>query len=199
MLATVAARPSSSSTDAPRSSGSAGRFIAVQPELAPKRCKSCWPTRGRDRLEGSDVRVESMHPGWGGNAGCRSLPADVSQDHPPAAAWGRRRRRYRGGAGRDPAGFETRPFWHDRVQRPTTFGWQRVEDPAKVAHVLKEMSAMTGTPNEWVVWVRHRIDCRLHRAPENGEPYRYPAVPSPRWRGRVRRTCASLASDPRRI
>ena len=68
-------------------------------------------------------------------------------------------------------------FWHDRAQRPTACGWQRAEDPVKVAHVLKQVSAMTGTPNEWVVWVRHRIDCLLHGAPENGESYRYPAVP----------------------
>jgi hypothetical protein len=41
-------------------------------------------------------------------------------------------------------------FWHDSAQRPTTFGWQRAEDPAKVAHFLEQVSAITGTPNEWV-------------------------------------------------
>jgi hypothetical protein len=41
-------------------------------------------------------------------------------------------------------------FWHDSAERPTTFGWQRAEDPAKVAHFLEQVSAITDTPNEWV-------------------------------------------------
>ena len=144
------------------------------------------------RLEGSDVRVESMHPGWVETPGVARYLPTFRKITRPLLRGVDDGADTRGGAGRDPAGFETRPFWHDRAQRPTTFGWQRAEDPAKVAHVLKQVSAMTGTPNEWVVWVRHRIDCRLHRAPENGEPYRYPAVPSTRWRGRVRRTRPSF-------
>jgi NAD(P)-dependent dehydrogenase (short-subunit alcohol dehydrogenase family) len=61
------------------------------------------------RLEGSDVRVESMHPGWVETPGvARYLP--TLRKITRAAAWGRRRRRYHGVADRDPAGFETRPF-----------------------------------------------------------------------------------------
>jgi len=46
---------------------------------------------------------------------------------------------------------ESKPghFWHDRAQRPTTFGWQRDEDPAKVARFLGQVSAMTGTSADW--------------------------------------------------
>ena len=41
-------------------------------------------------------------------------------------------------------------FWHDRAQRPTTFGWQRHESQATVRRFLSEVSAMTGTPDTWV-------------------------------------------------
>ena len=34
-------------------------------------------------------------------------------------------------------------FWHDRAQRPTTFGWQRRDDPEVVAKFLAEVSRMT--------------------------------------------------------
>mgnify|MGYP003394444178 CR=1 FL=1 len=36
-------------------------------------------------------------------------------------------------------------FWHDRAQRPTTFGWQRPEKPEVVAQFLDAVSSMTGT------------------------------------------------------
>lgn len=41
-------------------------------------------------------------------------------------------------------------FWHDRAQRPTTFGWQRSENGGIVARFLDEVSAMTGTTRSWV-------------------------------------------------
>ena len=143
-------------------------------------------------LQGNDIRVESMHPGWVETpvslATCRHFarsPARccVRSTTAPIPRWGWSR----------PGPF-SKPghFWHDRAQRPTAFGWQRAEDPAKVAHVLKQVPAMTGTPNEWVVWVRHRIDCRLHRAPENGERLSISCGRPPRWRGRVRRTRPSF-------
>jgi NAD(P)-dependent dehydrogenase (short-subunit alcohol dehydrogenase family) len=96
------------------------------------------------RLQGTDVRVESMHPGWAETPGVakylptfrqftRPLLRDAS-DGADTAVWL----------------VATRPestpghFWHDRAQRPTTFGWQRREDPAKVARFLEQVSAMTG-------------------------------------------------------
>ena len=36
-------------------------------------------------------------------------------------------------------------FWHDRAQRPTTFGWQRGQDPAAVARFLDAVASKTGT------------------------------------------------------
>jgi dehydrogenase/reductase SDR family member 12 len=40
-------------------------------------------------------------------------------------------------------------FWHDRAQRPTTFGWQRNEDPMKVARFLEKVTEMTSTATDW--------------------------------------------------
>jgi hypothetical protein len=40
-------------------------------------------------------------------------------------------------------------FWHDRAQRPTTFGWQRHENPATVRRFLDEVSALTDTSAAW--------------------------------------------------
>lgn len=96
-----------------------------------------------------DIRVESMHPGWAETPGVTgSLPLFDKVMRPLL---------------RDPAGgadtavwlVATRPestpghFWHDRAQRPTTFGWERGEDPAKVALFLSRVSQKTGTANEW--------------------------------------------------
>ncbi|MFI5510080.1 SDR family NAD(P)-dependent oxidoreductase [Mycobacterium sp. NPDC051804] len=97
------------------------------------------------RLAGEDIRVESMHPGWvetPGVAGAlpvfrvvtRPLLRDTA-DGADTAVWL----------------VATRPessaghFWHDRAQRPTTFGWQRYEDPERVARFLDAVSSMTGT------------------------------------------------------
>ena len=41
-------------------------------------------------------------------------------------------------------------FWHDRAQRPTTFGWQRHENQATVRRFLEAVSELTATPNRWV-------------------------------------------------
>lgn len=98
-----------------------------------------------DRLSGDDIRVESMHPGWVETPGVadalplfrvvtRPLLRDTA-DGADTAVWL----------------VATRPesdsghFWHDRAQRPTTFGWQRAEDPELVAQFLDAVSTMTGT------------------------------------------------------
>lgn len=102
-----------------------------------------------DMLDGSDIRVESMHPGWVKTPGvAESMPTFNKVAEPllrtPAD-------------GADTAVWlvATRPdsepshFWHDRAQRPTTFGWQRDEDAAKVASLLEQISALTDTPDDW--------------------------------------------------
>lgn len=102
------------------------------------------------RLAGTDIRVESMHPGWVDTPGVaeylprfrivtKPLLRDLA-DGADTAVWL----------------VATRPpskpghFWHDRAQRPTTFGWQRHESQATVRRFLSEVSAMTGTPDTWV-------------------------------------------------
>ena len=101
------------------------------------------------RLAGSDVRVESMHPGWVDTPGVaeylprfrvitKPLLRDVA-DGADTAVWLVATRP------------ESKPghFWHDRVQRPTTFGWQRQENPAKVRRLLEQVSRLTGTAEAW--------------------------------------------------
>jgi NAD(P)-dependent dehydrogenase (short-subunit alcohol dehydrogenase family) len=94
------------------------------------------------RLEGTGIRVESTHPGWVETPGvAAALPVFRRLTQPLL---------------RDPADgadtavwlVATRPdsggghFWHDRAQRPTTFGWQRRDDPAVVATFLEEVSRL---------------------------------------------------------
>lgn len=107
----------------------------------------CWARR----MAGTDVRVESMHPGWVDTPGVaeylprfrvitRPLLRDLA-DGADTAVWLVATRP------------ESKPghFWHDRAQRPTTFGWQRHENPARVRRFLAEVSAMTGTrADAWV-------------------------------------------------
>ncbi|MEI7517870.1 MAG: SDR family NAD(P)-dependent oxidoreductase [Mycobacteriaceae bacterium] len=101
------------------------------------------------RLAGTDVLVESMHPGW--------------VDTPGVAEYLPRFRVITGPLLRDVADgadtavwlVATRPsskpghFWHDRAQRPTTFGWQRHENPATVRRFLDEVSELTDTSTAW--------------------------------------------------
>lgn len=101
------------------------------------------------RLADTDVRVESMHPGWVDTPGVaeylprfrvitKPLLRDLA-DGADTAVWL----------------VATRPaskpghFWHDRAQRPTTFGWQRQENQAPVRKFLHQLSAMTGTADTW--------------------------------------------------
>ncbi|MEX0581914.1 MAG: SDR family NAD(P)-dependent oxidoreductase [Mycobacterium sp.] len=102
------------------------------------------------RLAGTDVRVESMHPGWVDTPGVAEyLPRFRIITRPLLRAVA---------DGADTAVWlvATRPssqpghFWHDRAQRPTTFGWQRHENQATVRRFLTEVSAMTQTSAAWV-------------------------------------------------
>jgi NAD(P)-dependent dehydrogenase (short-subunit alcohol dehydrogenase family) len=101
------------------------------------------------RLARSDVKVESMHPGWVDTPGVaeylprfrvitRPLLRDLA-DGADTAVWL----------------VATRPtskpghFWHDRAQRPTTFGWQRPGNPATIRRFLHQISEMTATSKAW--------------------------------------------------
>jgi dehydrogenase/reductase SDR family protein 12 len=101
------------------------------------------------RLARTGVKVESMHPGWVDTPGVaeylprfrvitRPLLRDLA-DGADTAVWL----------------VATRPkskpghFWHDRAQRPTTFGWQRPGNPATVRRFLLQISELTGTSKAW--------------------------------------------------
>ena len=101
------------------------------------------------RLAGTDIRVESMHPGWVDTPGVAEYLPRFRVITKPLL------REVADGADTAVWLVATRPpsapghFWHDRAQRPTTFGWQRHENPAKVRRFLIEVSDLTGTPNAW--------------------------------------------------
>jgi len=101
------------------------------------------------RLVGTDVRVESMHPGWVDTPGVAEYLPRFRVITKPLL------REVADGADTAVWLVATRPqsepghFWHDRAQRPTTFGWQRHENPAKVRRFLNEVSELTGTSTAW--------------------------------------------------
>ena len=122
-----------------------GRYNGVRVYARTKRMQVVLADAWAQRLAGGDVRVESMHPGWVETSGVAdALPAFRFLTRPLL---------------RDPADgadtavwlVATRPesapghFWHDRAQRPRTYGWPRPEDPDLVARFLDAVSSMTGT------------------------------------------------------
>lgn len=123
-----------------------GRFSGVQAYARTKRMQVVLADAWARRLSADDVRVESMHPGWVETAGfAESLPGfnrltgpllRDAEDGADTAVWLVATRP------------ESRPghFWHDRAQRPTTYGWQRSDDPALVARLLAYVASATGTP-----------------------------------------------------
>jgi NAD(P)-dependent dehydrogenase (short-subunit alcohol dehydrogenase family) len=103
-----------------------------------------------DHESATDVRVASMHPGWAATPGtAESLPTFQKLTGPLL-------RDATDGADTAVWLVATRPpsrpphFWHDRAQRPTTFGWQRAQDPRAVAKFLDKVSELTETSRNWV-------------------------------------------------
>ncbi len=101
------------------------------------------------RLARTAVKVESMHPGWVDTPGVAEyLPRFRVITRPLL-------RELADGADTAVWLVATRPqskpghFWHDRAQRPTTFGWQRRENPATVRRFLQRVSDLTGTSKAW--------------------------------------------------
>lgn len=101
------------------------------------------------RMAGTEVKVESMHPGWVNTPGVAEyLPRFRAVTRPLL-------REVADGADTAVWLVATRPpsapghFWHDRAQRPTTFGWQRRENPARVRRLLHQVSDLTGTSKGW--------------------------------------------------
>ncbi|MBJ7339694.1 SDR family NAD(P)-dependent oxidoreductase [Mycolicibacterium sp.] len=127
-----------------------GDYDGVRVYARTKRMQVVLADAWAERLAGTDVRVESMHPGWARTPGvAEALPTFQkftgpilrdTTDGGDTAVWL----------------VATRPpsqpphFWHDRAQRPTTFGWQRPENANVVARFLDEVSTMTDTSRNWV-------------------------------------------------
>lgn len=120
-----------------------GDYDGVRVYARTKRMQVVLADQWARRLEGTGIRVESTHPGWVETPGvAEALPTfrrltkpllrDVA-DGADTAVWLVATRPDSGGA----------HFWHDRAQRPTTFGWQRPDDPATVARFLDEVSRLT--------------------------------------------------------
>jgi dehydrogenase/reductase SDR family member 12 len=127
-----------------------GSYEGIRVYAKTKRMQVVLADAWAERLAGTDVRVESMHPGWAATPGVsESLPTFQKVARPLL-------RDTTDGADTAVWLVATRPeskpphFWHDRAQRPTTFGWQRPEDPTVVARFLDEVSSKTDTSRSWV-------------------------------------------------
>ena len=124
-----------------------GTYKGVQGYARTKRMQVVLADAWAGRLAGTGVDVESMHPGWVETPGVAShLPTfrkvtgpllRDAEDGADTAVWL----------------VATRPtshpphFWHDRAQRPTTFGWQRAAHPGDVRRFLTYVTDSTGTPS----------------------------------------------------
>jgi dehydrogenase/reductase SDR family member 12 len=129
-----------------------GDYTGVRVYARTKRMQVVLADAWARRLSGDDIRVESMHPGWVETPGVadalplfrvvtRPLLRDTA-DGADTAVWL----------------VATRPesspghFWHDRAQRPTTFGWQRAEDPEVITRFLDSVTSRTGTMSFTANW-----------------------------------------------
>lgn len=126
-----------------------GTYDGVRGYARTKRMQVVLADAWSRRLRGGQVSVESCHPGWAATPGVTdSLPGFD---------------RVMGPLLRDPASgadtavwlVATRPdsggthhFWHDRAPRPTTYPFQRRQDPAAERAFLDYVAGATDT-----VWV----------------------------------------------
>ena len=122
-----------------------GPYDGVRTYARTKRMQVVLADEWAKTLTGSGVHVYSAHPGWVETPGvAEALPVFRSVTKPLL-------RHVEDGA--DTAVWlvatcpESKPghFWHDRAQRPTTFGWQRHQDPRAVVAFANKVSALTGT------------------------------------------------------
>lgn len=123
-----------------------GDYNGVQGYARTKRMQVVLADSWARRLEGTEVAVESMHPGWVETPGVASHLPTFNKVTGPLL------RDATDGADTAVWLVATRPpstsphFWHDRAQRPTTFGWQRPADPGDVRRFLDHVTSSTGTP-----------------------------------------------------
>lgn len=121
-----------------------GDYDGVRAYARTKRMQVVLADEWSRGLAGSDVRVESMHPGWAGTPGVKDhLPRfekltrpllRTAEDAADTAVWLV--------ATRPPS--EAGHFWHDRAQRPVVFPGQRPPDRASVQRLLEYVADTTG-------------------------------------------------------
>ena len=126
-----------------------GEYDGVRAYARTKRMQvvlaDAWDGRLRGRPD-PEVRVESCHPGWAATPGITdSLPGFDKVMGPLL-------RDAESGADTAVWLVATRPrsdgshhFWHDRALRPTTFPWQREDDPTAVRRFLDYVTEATAT------------------------------------------------------
>ncbi|MDY6995963.1 MAG: SDR family NAD(P)-dependent oxidoreductase [Actinomycetota bacterium] len=127
-----------------------GAYSGIRVYARTKRMQVVLADAWAQRLARSGVHVYSAHPGWVETPGVAdALPVFRSVTRPLL---------------RDPADGADTPvwlvatcpdsgpghFWHDRAQRPTTFGWQRSQDPKAVTAFLDAVATMAGTPRSFL-------------------------------------------------
>jgi dehydrogenase/reductase SDR family member 12 len=126
-----------------------GDYNGVQAYARTKRMQVVIADAWARRLADRDVRVESMHPGWVETPGVASHLPTFNMISRPVL------RDAEDGADTAVWLVATRPastpphFWHDRAQRPVTFGWQRGPEDGDVRRFLAWVSEVTGTPAAW--------------------------------------------------
>ncbi len=127
-----------------------GDYDGVRAYARTKRMQVVLADAWASRLASSGVDVASTHPGWVRTSGvATSLPTFDKVMRPFL-------RDVEDGADTTVWLVATRPpaegphhFWHDRSQRPTTFGWQRPQDPEAVRRFLTQVCDKTATPDTW--------------------------------------------------
>ncbi|KMO83854.1 dehydrogenase [Mycolicibacterium chubuense] len=119
-----------------------GPYNGVRVYARTKRMQVLLADAWANRLSDSGIRVYSTHPGWVETPGvAEALPVFRRVTRPLL-------RDTADGADTAVWLVATRPesgpghFWHDRAQRPTTFGWERGADPQRAAAFLDEVSAL---------------------------------------------------------
>ena len=122
-----------------------GDYKGVQAYARTKRMQVVLADAWAARLASRDVRVESMHPGWVGTPGVATHLPTFNMISKPVL------RDAEDGADTAVWLVATRPasepphFWHDRAQRPTTYGWQSAPDRADVRRFLAYVTQVTDT------------------------------------------------------
>ncbi len=120
-----------------------GEYSGVRAYARTKRMQVVLAADWARRLADRGIRAESTHPGWVDTAGVTtSIPGF-------GKAMGPLLRTAAEGADTTVWLVATRPastgehFWHDRAQRPSTLGWERSQDPARVRRFLDQVAEAT--------------------------------------------------------